>query len=725
MRGLEVAARVADELAAGTAPEEAIAARQRQVADLLAPFDAVHALAHVMFEEAALDPESYVESEHEGSAYVVELIAASLLRRESRHGVAETSPAIDGRLLGAVDELAREATQFEVLRRGRNAGASDSPEGAARSRAARQNLVVRGPGWYWQEYALLRDLFTAQDFAARLKSALGFDAEEAIRCCEAMTRLIPSRVAEHMQAARASASDFGPSHPAHSWAAESLTGWQEADDEMQALGLTALWALNTLGDALLVDGEALSREASVEPEAASRFLEALSLPMGQAADDWFGLAEQVRLRPYVAFGDGQYLLTVPGNDLWALRGVLEAVLKDAKPYRAHRARYLEQRSTSLLEAALRPEETHLAVQFDYVDEQAEHVSGEIDGLIRCGDTVILVEGKGATMRPGARRGGEALLRHLQDNLTKAIEQGQHAKEAIRRGALLKDGKPLELGAPIREVHPVVVTLDDLSAMAPVLWQLEGSKVLPEGVTLPWVVTLHELDLVAATIEWPVQFIHFLRRRSRLNQRGGVDAHDELDWWMHYLFVGLYFDNEPHDALIRLTSFTDPLDAWALYDAGIRETPAEKPRMRVDARTRAFLDLLCAERPDGWVPAGCSLLEPNGEARQKFWREAERLRRRAGRRKAVQRMTLGFDETGDAFLLCVVAVPDPDRDRMLAALEQLVDQRLDELGVQRVVGFGMSASGKRPYEALLVLEHGWWEPERQARAREAGDPDESR
>jgi hypothetical protein len=126
----------------------------------------------------------------------------------------------------------------------------------------------------------------------------------------------------------------------------------------------------------------------------------------------------------------------------------------------------------------------------------------------------------------------------------------------------------------------------------------------------------------------VQLVHFLRRRSRLNRLGGLIATDELDWWMHYLKLGLYFEDERAAGRLRLTSMTDDLDAWNLWAHGHREAEAPKPRMSLDARTRRFLDTICAERPPGWVPAACALLQASGSARLNPLRDCKRLRRRA-------------------------------------------------------------------------------------------------
>jgi hypothetical protein len=243
------------------------------------------------------------------------------------------------------------------------------------------------------------------------------------------------------------------------------------------------------------------------------------------------------------------MLTVPGADLWAIRPLFEGVMKSEESYLQHRGKWLEGRASELLEAVLRPDEIHRSLRYEATAEDGSLLRGEIDVLLRLGSTAILVEAKSASMRPGARRGGEAFIKHLRENLTKAAKQGTRARVALGRDPALRapDGSNVELGSQIKEVHQIAVTLDDLSAVAPVIWELDGTKVMPAGLEMPWVITLHELDLVTQTIEWPAQLIHFLRRRSRLNEIGGLAATDEIDWWMHYLSFGLYFETRGRDS----------------------------------------------------------------------------------------------------------------------------------------------------------------------------------
>lgn len=709
LKAFETAEKLLPELQGGADLGEAIGKRRAELRSLMAPFDAVHLLGQLSMSETPLDADTYRETEHPGRSFVVELAAAELLTRTGRAGTSEHTPAIDARRLGEIRRLTHEAVLLESFRRYRSAGALTSPEGAARGRAAMQNLMLRNPGWPWQEHSVLRGLFGEPRFSEVLKSDLGFDVEEAIRCAEAPLTLLPQQTQNHLHNAGTPVEVFDETHPGFAWASASLGGWQEAPEQQTAMYMPVMWAMNHIGDALLLTPAALAEAATVDEETAAAFLSILSQPLGQPGDEeWFSAAERVRYQPYVKAADDTYMLTVPGNDLFALRGLFETLLKQTKAYIVHRSRWLEERAGEMIGQAISPDEQHPSVEFRFRDDAGTTVAGEIDQLIRCGDTVLAVEAKSATLRPGARRGGDALISHLRETLTKAATQGTNAREALRRpDATLRVGDgDLTLGEDVREVHPIVVTLDDLSSVAPVLWELQGTRVMPDGVTLPWVVTLHELEQICDLIDWPVQLIHFLRRRSRLNQLGELTASDELDWWMHYLQYGLYFENKPPGRQ-RLLSLTDDLDAWNLWKHGERTTEAPRPTMNIDARTRDFLDLISTERPDGWVPAACTLLDASGHARSEFWKNVQRLRRRATRRDLTQRMTQGYTAEADPFLICAAIVPDEDHANLPAILERLVEERLDEHGDQRVLGIGVTAGSPRPYDALLVYERAWW------------------
>jgi hypothetical protein len=269
MKTLERGAAVMGELHAGADLDEAIDRRREELRALRAPVDAVHLLGQVTFSEMPMNVDTYQESEHPGAAYVVEMVAAELLLRPSRAGTSEATPAIDANLLGPVRELCQEAALLESFRRFRAAGAFDSPEGNARGRAASHHLMVRSPGWPWQEHSTLRGLFGPDPFRERIRAALGFEVEDAISCTSALAELVVERASDHMAAARDTAGQFGEDHPAYRWASVSLRGWQ-------------------VGDALLFNAEELAAAAHIDGAPAAAFLAALSQPVQQREADWFG-----------------------------------------------------------------------------------------------------------------------------------------------------------------------------------------------------------------------------------------------------------------------------------------------------------------------------------------------------------------------------------------------------------------------------------------------------
>jgi hypothetical protein len=697
-RSLELGAKVIGSLAKDADLEGEIASRRKALRDVLDPHDAVHLMGQLCMAESFIDPNTYAESEHPGSAYVVEMVTAELLRRGDRAGSRKAS-AIDANVLGPIRELAAEAAILESLRRQIKAGFWDGPEGAARGRAAAHHLYLRNPGWWWQEHETLRGLFGEERFGCLLRGKLGFDCEEAIRISDAVPDLSRDQLWDFMESARDDSGGFAAGHPAYDWAEEVFDGKWKSDPSNAARFIPLVWALNNVGDACVLSSSGVAAAAGVETEVAAAYLDRMSLSFNQEEEDWFTLAEVARWRPYVKVDHDAYLLTIPGADLWALRGAFESVLKEDSGYRGHRGRWLERRAGEILTSVLKPDELHHSVRFHDSDHQ-----GEIDVLLRCGSTAVLIEAKSATMRPGARRGGAALLKHLRENLTKAAAQGERAKEALFGSIPLTDkkGSEIKLTESITEVQTIMVTLDDLSSVAPVLWELEGTRTLPDDATTPWVVTLHELEQVAATTQWPVQLIHFLRRRSRLNEFGRFVASDELDWWMHYLTLGLYFEEETGEERVRYPSLTDPLDQWVLYEHGIRSEPAPKPEMKLPPGSTQFLDLLCSERPSAWVQAGCALLDASSDAQAEFWKTLKKLRKRARKRKRVQRVALSFKEP-TPLLFCAIAAVGASGDDLLESVKAQVVERFEELGAQRTLAIGSAVSSKRPYDALVVVD----------------------
>jgi hypothetical protein len=476
-----------------------------------------------------------------------------------------------------------------------------------------------------------------------------------------------------------------------------------------------LWTFRDLAGTMTFTPSEVADQAEIPLASAQAFFGRFSVEFNTDESDVLRAMDYVRDRPLIACGDGRYQLIIPGEELWALRPALESALVDGGDatqlrYSRHRSKTLEDRVAGLLHRTLKPDELHRGLRYRRFDDSEEAREGEIDVLVRLDDTLLVVEAKSATMPISGRRGGEALVQHLKKHLAKAAVQSSNARDAVldRERVELLDhrGRSVQLKADrVREVHPIVVTLDDVSVIGPALWEFEGTRIMPEGIALPWLVSWHDLNTIALLVDLPSQVIHFLRRRSRLNQLGGRWAADELDWWMLYLHNSLYFEDED-GAPVRYTSMTDPLDAWAFGERGLR-SPAPRPQQEFGQGVGELLLFLEQHRPPGGIAAACSILDLATSAREGLMRDLRNLRARAATRDKVQRLSRWLVEPYE-LMFCIVAVPADERLRLPLYLRSYVAERLTAEPLGRVLAIGVSAGSAEPLEALLVIEPGVWE-----------------
>jgi hypothetical protein len=190
---------------------------------------------------------------------------------------------------------------------------------------------------------------------------------------------------------------------------------------------------------------------------------------------------------------------------------------------------------------------------------------------------------------------------------------------------------------------VIVTLDEVTTWATQAHELQNLEILPSDRLVPWILSLTDLMAVVDLLD-NAQLAHYLIRRQLLERDGRVEAHDELDWVGHYIAEGLYFGSffESDDApsLVRLLSYTEPIDSWYFARSGDRAVPTAKPEQPLPHGLRRLLRRLESERPEHWLLACVALLDGDTESRQ-LWSEAVE---HVGRRVAIE----GWSNTSQVF-----------------------------------------------------------------------------
>lgn len=577
--------------------------------------------------------------------------------------------------------------------------------------------MVSSFAFEWQERETLERLF--RPFAAELRATVGVTADEAMSLAEALGGLQMLRMHKLGEVARRGADEMKrrvakrragktpdeddeyirrladmPAKTADSWMDRSAILYMAAH-----MGRYAAFTAQELAD-----------DAKVDPTAAQAFLDLFAVEFSRGTPPPDAIGREIgdmRRRPILHDGQGRYLPSAVDSVFYGLRDVLTDSLKGHRAWKRfdrHRAHDLEERALAALAPALEADWHHAGVKYWYRDDAGALAQGEADGVLRADTLVVLLEAKAGSMSARARSAEPLRLeRTLRDLIVAAHDQLRRSEVVLVLGTPERvtdaHGTPLSLDlAGVTRVLRIAVTLEDLSAVAPAVWQLSDVGLLPTEELAPWTIGIHELELICSLVERPAQLTHYILRRLR-TYRQRVWAMDEMDFWMRYLSHGLWWeDDEIDDRLIEIHSHTDALDAWAYGERGLRPK-AKRPRQKLDGRTRALIDAIAATGAAGRIEAQLMLLEMSAEARKQVTGELRRALQRSQRDGEVHRSSFVF---GDDMAVTVEAVPSEPATHQPAPLSERGLDLIDEHGLRRWLGLRATVGSSRALTGMAVL-----------------------
>jgi hypothetical protein len=261
----------------------------------------------------------------------------------------------------------------------------------------------------------------------------------------------------------------------------------------------------------------------------------------------------------------------------------------------------------------------------------------VDGVAFC------VEVKAGSITEKARRGNvQRLADDLEKTMTAGNEQARRLALLIERngGVWSSTGEWIAVEG-VHELHSIVVMLDDMGPLSLSMDQLATHGVIPTQ-EIPWIVSLHDLMVIARTIDHPAQFLEYLRRRTSRQLVLSVNAADELDMFMWFLTGGMYLEQNPRDVAkmlplgrpatksairryesrgrIRIGTFTDPLDAWFYFQQGLSTTEAVKPTRREQPWVERYLSFGERSGAPGWLRFGADLVSLSEESQRSIGRD---------------------------------------------------------------------------------------------------------
>lgn len=661
-----------------------------QLKKLAAPFDAFDIIECVRLSNSVLDPDSYKESEFEGSAESVELCALIMSSRSGREGSApdeeghraSPDPVMD-EITELLAQLRRRVSDHVFLK----AAADHNVDSDLYFRAALKEVHLRMPTYPHMMEESLRELFTDADLDVECRKAIGFTGLEAIDVLLAIEKLNAENWRERFQAIREADGAVRAAFECH------ISGG--AIDPVMREHARSLWkeAWSDYSDGTVTTSTALALQCGLSETTVKAVVDAFALEMpGEPADEAIAAfangRSAVRLRPLIKDRSGEFAFVSGALLLPSLRENIETHLKatSAWPtYDKRRATFLEATAARYLSLLLPPAKVTNSIKYFVPDLKAakpEVTSSdysklvESDSLFVVDDVAIIVEAKAGSITEGTRAGDPMTVdRDLKKLIAEANDQAERIRKCIGQdgGLRLRDGSWLDLSF-VRETYVIAVTLEDLANITALSSDLEAKGIV-SSKEHPWITSLHDLRIVSEIIDRPSEFLLFLRRRTDPFVTRKFHAIEELDYVMAFLSGRLFVEPDPKIQEVELPklgkarvadkrrfanqpveifpSLTDPLDAWYFSELGWRAAAAAKPRLRAEPNILTLVDELAVAGQPGWSRIGATLLNGNSKTQKNLvmWmNELVESTERDGRTHSVT--VPGGNRLSDSFVLTI-------------------------------------------------------------------------
>jgi hypothetical protein len=433
-----------------------------------------------------------------------------------------------------------------------------------------------------------------------------------------------------------------------------------------------------------------------------RVLDSFSLDFDSSTDATKRVADFLHARnPLARQGlvraDGQHVLVSGPIGADSFRATAEEALKNTsawKRYDATRRDVSESLAVMALERALaspahatnfehfapRPGLTPASLGRDCPDPAAVGVLVESDALFVVDDVAVCLEVKGRSVAEAARRGDVARLKtEIKKIMGSGAQQTRRLESLIRdNGGVWDAGSVWVDLSHVREIRTVVAGLDYFGPLGVALGDLADSELVSEG-GLPWIASIHDLDVISRVIDRPTEFLLYLRRRTDSGVAQHYRGSDELDLFMLFMDGGLYVEDDPdeihrlhprtspptrtardrHERAAQPTlvgTYTDPLDTWMYWVEGSSPDKVEKPVFNVDSGAAELVDFFADGAKPGWLRIGADVLGLDGRAQRKLLANIQRIVDQTRADSRPHSLTQGFAGSGGYMTFFVGTVP---------------------------------------------------------------------
>ncbi len=654
----------------------------RELMRLLEPYRALSILGEVYYAQQVSDPESYAEWSHEGLGPKVEHIALLLAARPADGDHDLVPPDVVKTIGGYLDELFPLLLMYYEEVDGTRHPLDPDPRGLV----LLDELFVRRPAYPRQHRETLRILFHPVE--REMESLLGFRIQDAIAIDEAFEKLAGEAIRRCSMALRVSSRPLVPfAKKTSNGAIVDFAGDVETAARIRDEILTArASAMAAFGAELAVDSVTVASQARIEQSRADAVLRLFEATSADVDSNYFVPSPDspLKRKPFLRF-DGRWVLANQMLFLPAMQPTLERALNPAHgtttasaaawtKYVDARADALERWTADAVSSLLGGAVIHRNLKYKSVAGSKAH--DELDAMALVDGKMLLIESKGGSFTVTARRGDpDAIEGNIEKLMTDAHEQALRAAAYVRSGpdpVFRENGREIRVDmSKVDEILLVTTTLEDLGHLTARFNDVARVPVSTVADT-PWVVSIHDLQLIAKYTPNAPTFLHYLKRRIGLSAQPAFDAMSELDWYGRYLhdalnlteFRGQLASGDVMTA--NLLSHTTVFDDFELYETGQRKTPARRPMPEIHPMAARLIQAIADWGGPGYINAGCLLLDLPPKLQRGFAKRIVGAGERITPGSIAQEVARTHD--GDVAVACSICGPDVDADAVIDPAE---------------------------------------------------------
>lgn len=593
----------------------------RELIRIIEQYNPLELLSTIATENAFANPEKYKESTHEGrESYVEYALSLALSVSNPGMGAHATSEAIE-RFNILVAKVFNDMVWFFGMEA---IDEEDETKHEIRYNSLMHHLMVRGDSYPEHHIELVKGIFEPHD--SFLQENYGFSTNDVILWFENIETQVVTAFNRHgafvakLREMHEIFKRFVDARGSTSFS--SMEECMEAYDQLPEVQIKRK-ELDEAHEKL----DYIVFEVRPNDDLPRSFLDLVSAEFGNNAafaefeksPGWPTNDSIIYRRPLISH-DGKYYCFAAQIPYRNLISILEAFIREKDKayfetkYQKARGHFLVSKALeyfgNLLPGSKIYEELYYPTTVNGKTERAE-----TDGIVLFDTNLFIVEGKAGALSIPARRGAlSRVKRDVTELVDKAYEQALRTKQFISETekprfeyengaeALVIENKHL-----FKNIYLINVTLENLGHLAAHLNSLKNLNLI-KGQEWPWSVFLNDLRVISEVIETPSEFLVYLQRRLRANDYPQFHTGDELDFFMFYLYEGLYFEDDRLKNLdvFKPHAYTQDLDRYYDYKGG-RVSSGEKPRLKITEEYKTLIKNIEATGKQGFSEVATVLL----------------------------------------------------------------------------------------------------------------------